>query len=123
MWSLRMASRMCSIFFWWARRASIIVCDSGSTKSCGSRTLAAMATFGRVDTLKLLLRADANPNARGANGVRPLMCAARYGQVAAVKALLKAGAGVNRADNEGSTALLVAVRYNEQAVVRATTSS
>ncbi len=83
------------------------------------RTLAAMATFGRVDTLKLLLRADANPNARDANGVRPLMCAARYGQVAAVKALLKAGAGVNRADNEGSTALLVAVRYNEQAVVRA----
>jgi len=57
-----------------------------------------------------LLRAGANIEARGANGVTPLMEAAEQGNTPALNLLLANGAEANKRDNQGETALTWAAR-------------
>ena len=63
---------------------------------------------GRVDAIRLLIEAGANPNATNRTGETPLMWTTHHGHVVAAKMLLEAGADPNATDLKGETALMQA---------------
>jgi ankyrin repeat protein len=69
------------------------------------RTSLSLAVSKRIEIVRLLLEAGANPNLADRSKVTPLMCAAQYQSVAAVEALLKAGANPLAKDYGGHDAL------------------
>jgi ankyrin repeat protein len=66
------------------------------------------AAVDRAGTVRALLAAGADVNARDGRGQTALMKGAAAGNTDAVQLLLKAGAEVNARDNEGKTALIQA---------------
>lgn len=71
----------------------------------GSTALIAAATFGQVDTAKLLIEGGADLEAKNNEGSTALHTAAFLCRVEIVRALLAKGADRNARNNAGSTAL------------------
>jgi ankyrin repeat protein len=67
---------------------------------------------GNLESIKALIAAGADVNAKSELGMTVLMRAATFGKVDVVKALIAAGANVNAKDNDGQTALMRAA-YDE----------
>lgn len=68
------------------------------------------ASHGRLETVKLLLDAGAEPNVQDNDGSTAIMCAAEHGYIEIVRALLAhPDTEVSLADNDGSTALTIAM--------------
>lgn len=72
---------------------------------------------GEVDTLKRLIEAGADVDARDLGGLTALMLTVRNGHTEIVKVLLEAGADINAQDDSGETALLKAARGGQTEVV------
>ena len=68
------------------------------------------AEDGRLDLVRNLLQAGANPNAKSDGDVTVLMWAAARGHVEVVKALLESGAEPNARTRKGRTAIDVATQ-------------
>ena len=67
-------------------------------------------THGKKDVAKLLIKVEANINAKGEEGETPLICASRYNRKDIVKLLIKAGVDANATDIYGWTALMYACK-------------
>jgi ankyrin repeat protein len=67
------------------------------------------AREGRIETVRLLLEAGADPNATDANGIRPLLLAISNNHIELARYLLDNGADVNAVDWYGRTPLWAAV--------------
>ena len=65
--------------------------------------LAFAASFGRPAAVKVMLGANADPNARNGNGSTPLVGAAFFGRSECLQLLLEAGGDPNLADENGTT--------------------
>ena len=72
---------------------------------------------GEVDTVKRLIEAGADVDARDFGGLTALMLTVRNGHAEIVKILLEAGADLNAQDDDGETALLKAARGGQTEVV------
>ncbi len=73
----------------------------------------------RLEAVKLLIQAGANPNDRDRfNGMTVLMVVAAHGNLELLKLLIQHGADVNRANKYGETALMYAAWRGYLAVVR-----
>jgi hypothetical protein len=84
-----------------------------------SRPLRSAAEDGKLDLLRLLLDAGADPNGSNEYGDTALMGAALYGQVAAAEVLKQAGARLDaRETRSGETALMIAARSGELEMAR-----
>ncbi len=83
------------------------------------RALVAAASAGRVESVRLLLAHQADPNAVGAPGRPALVAAADGGHAEALRALLAAGADARRPAADGTTPLLAATRAGRAEVVLA----
>ena len=68
------------------------------------------AEDGRLDLVRTLLEAGANPNAKSDGDVTVLMWAAARGHVEVVKVLLESGAQPNARTRKGRTAIEVAMQ-------------
>ena len=68
------------------------------------------ASAGHADIAGLLLRASANPNARGYGGFTPLHAAAEHGRLEIVRDLLDHGASTKAMSEAGETPLHTAAR-------------
>lgn len=66
------------------------------------------ASDGRLNVLKVLLRAGASVNARCWGGMTPLHAAVQTGQLAAARRLVEAGADPSQPDGSGNTLLHMA---------------
>ncbi|KAK8788592.1 hypothetical protein V5799_021639 [Amblyomma americanum] len=76
----------------------------------GQTALMLAASHGRLEMIKLLLDAGAEPNVQDNDGSTALMCAAEHGYIEIVRALLAhPDTEVSLADNDGSTALTIAM--------------
>jgi hypothetical protein len=82
-------------------------------------TLQQAADLGDLATLQRLLGANADIDARDAQGRTALMHAVLHGQERAVELLLAAGASTNAGDNDGTTPLQAAEASSERAIVEA----
>ena len=82
----------------------------------GVSPLSYAAQLGRVDILKLLLRAKAEVDQANIYGITPLIKSAAKGYLACVELLLAGGANVHRKDNYGNTALDYAIHFKQPAV-------
>ncbi|KAK1826466.1 ankyrin repeat-containing domain protein [Podospora conica] len=70
------------------------------------------ARYGRNVVIKLLLRYQADINARDLTGRTPLMVAVSSEQRGTTKLLVEKGASVNDADNDGATPLHLAISHD-----------
>ncbi|XP_075527937.1 KN motif and ankyrin repeat domain-containing protein 2 kank isoform X4 [Dermacentor variabilis] len=76
----------------------------------GQTALMLAASHGRLEMIKLLLDAGAEPNVQDNDGSTALMCAAEHGYIEIVRILLAhPDTEVCLADNDGSTALTIAM--------------
>ncbi|XP_014663141.1 PREDICTED: putative ankyrin repeat protein RF_0381 [Priapulus caudatus] len=83
--------------------------DANATDSYGWTSLHIAVCSGRLDIVRLLLEAGADPSvADTESGMTPLMMAVRKGNEAAVQMLLSHGADPNAADSQGQTSLYYA---------------
>ncbi|MCL2312573.1 MAG: ankyrin repeat domain-containing protein, partial [Firmicutes bacterium] len=71
----------------------------------------------RVESLKELIKAGANPNLENGYKQTALICAANINNVKAVDELIKAGANLNLTDSKRKTALSYAVIRNNKEIV------
>ncbi len=62
---------------------------------------------GAIETIKILIAAGADVNARDKNGDTPLIEVARTGNIQTLQILIDAGAHVNQMNNNGHTALTI----------------
>jgi ankyrin repeat protein len=74
----------------------------------GITALIAASSEGNVDSVKLLIGAKANVNAKDKDETNALMAAAARGHLDVVTTLLEAGASVNEQNSDGHTALMFA---------------
>ena len=65
--------------------------------------IALAADFGQIAAVKMLLDAEADPNARNGNGSTPALGAAFFGRPDCLQVLLDAGADPTLADENGTT--------------------
>lgn len=71
------------------------------------------AKSGSFAVIDLLLKAGANPNAKGSDGLTPLIMASMSGSRDAVRALIEHGADINAKESEhGQTPLIFAAAFN-----------
>jgi ankyrin repeat protein len=70
--------------------------------------------FGRINVVRLLLKAGAVVNAVGTNRQTPLMWAARHGRTAIADLLLRSGADAEMQDVDGWSALHWAAEYGRE---------
>ncbi len=77
------------------------------------------AREGQLDTVRQLIEATENPNARDIDGEAPLHAAARGGHAAVIALLLRHGADPHVTDRHGTTPLHVAVESADAESVRA----
>jgi len=84
----------------------------------GLTALSAAAFKGDVASLKLLLKAKADPNAANESRQTPIMFAALAGKVQAVELLLDGGADGTRADRAGRTPYRLAADQGADDVVK-----
>jgi hypothetical protein len=77
------------------------------------------ARTGRVDAIRELIRAGADPDGRdhGPNNWTPLLHAIHKGELGSVRALIAAGADVNGANPRGITPLMLACSQGEAEIV------
>src|SRR3990167_2541232 len=90
----------------------------GRYDSFGNTALIEAASFGRTDTVKLLLDRGSDINAVDASGTTALILAAEYAPIDTVRLLLKMGADINAINDYGSTALSVAQRGDRTEIVK-----
>ena len=76
------------------------------------------AQGGNLDVLRLLLKAGANPNARGALGGSALHNAAKFGFARVIEPLIDAGAEIDARDPFGKTALRIAAENGHAEFVK-----
>jgi len=77
------------------------------------------AREGQLDTVRQLIEATENPNARDVDGEAPLHAAARGGHAAVIALLVRHGADARLADRHGATPLHVAVESSDAESVQA----
>ena len=75
-----------------------------------AKDLIRAAEDGRLDLVRNLLKAGANPNAKSDGDVTVLMWAAARGHVEVVKVLLEAGADLSAQTQRGRTAIDIATQ-------------
>jgi uncharacterized protein len=85
----------------------------------GETPLFHAAKYGELNTLSMLLKRGANPNARCEGGGTALAMAAHFGYSAVVRALVASGANIDAADDLGVTALHFAAASGDVPTVRA----
>jgi len=85
----------------------------------GDTALTACVKGGHVESLELLLCADAKVERQGRGGASPLALAAYHGQAACVERLLGAGAAADAQNRDGDTPLLYAIVGGHEEVVAA----
>ncbi|XP_014676382.1 PREDICTED: putative ankyrin repeat protein RF_0381, partial [Priapulus caudatus] len=92
--------------------------DVNAADSYGETSLYHVPCSGRLDIMRLLLEAGANPNvAKTESGETPLIKAVREGEEAVARMLL-AGADANAADLYGQTSLHMAARSGQLDIMR-----
>jgi ankyrin repeat protein len=74
---------------------------------------------GHLNSVKKLLEAGADPNAKDHDGDTALMYASIWGHIEVVKELLKHNAVINSKNKDGFTALMYASRYGHTKIVQA----
>ena len=77
------------------------------------RTALMLACEGHLEVVQLLLKANANPNLREAQGITALIIATRQGFSDIVQQLLEYGADPNIGDNNGCTAIHYIMMLND----------
>eukprot|EP00934_Nitzschia_sp_Nitz4_P000144 Nitzschia sp. Nitz4//scaffold23_size168460//114408//117133//NITZ4_002234-RA/size168460-snap-gene-0.165-mRNA-1//-1//CDS//3329543680//144//frame0 len=80
----------------------------------GVTPLIAAASEGQLESLKLLIAAKADVNAKDTDGTTALMASSARGHLEVVKALLAAGASVNAQNSDGHTPLMFAYNGKNQ---------
>jgi ankyrin repeat protein len=85
------------------------VVNSPSQNSLGATPLLSAAAAGHAKIILLLLKHNANPNARENNGYTPLHAAAQNGDVNIIRTLLFNGADMSICSNQGELPLDLAV--------------
>jgi uncharacterized protein len=75
-----------------------------------------LSTARRLETVKLLLAAHADPNVADTGGNTPLIEATRAGDVELVSLLIAAGAGVNSKNGSGAAPILMAAQFGLQEI-------
>ncbi|NIP13689.1 MAG: TonB family protein, partial [Pseudomonas stutzeri] len=102
------------------RNAEAAEMEARAARIRGETPLMAAAGEGHADTIRTLLAAGADVNAKeNVYEVTALMVAAQKGHVAAVEVLLEAGADVNAEAKGGETPLMAAAINGHTAVVEA----
>ena len=87
--------------------------------SNGDTALMSATRFNdKTDSVKELLAAGADINAKNRDGITALMNAAREGKTDIVNELLAAGAKVNEKDNNGKSALTFATQHDHSDIVK-----
>src|SRR5215471_8361792 len=81
--------------------------------------LLAAARTGHSGTVKDMIAAGANVNAKDEHGNTALLEAARNGHDDVVRALLAAGADIKAKNDDGKTALMLATQNSHEDVIRA----
>lgn len=74
------------------------------------------ASYGRTETVQLLIENGANVNAREIDGKTALMMAASHGHTETAKLLIENGADINTKDEDGNTTLMWAAEENTETV-------
>ena len=83
----------------------------------GDLRLVTAAQNKEVDTIRALLKAGVDVNARRPDGVTALHWAAHWGDVVTADVLLRAGADVNAGEGRGVTPLILACEHANEAMV------
>ena len=73
---------------------------------------------GHVESMQLLIEADANLDQSDTDGATPMFLAAQHGHVDVVRYLAEAGAHIDKGDTDGATPLWIAAQYGHVDVVR-----
>ena len=76
------------------------------------------AAFGHTTTLRTLLQAGADVNAKDMDGYTALMMAAKEGYTESVKTLIAAAAELNSVDSDGDSALTLAAKQGHSQIVK-----
>lgn len=105
--------RPAALFFW-----TLALGAPGLPAEAPRQSLVEAAGGSRVDLVKELLEAGADPNAPSSSGWTPLMAAVAGGRKEAAVALLDAGADPDAHDRLGRTPLDVAQRAGQANLVR-----
>ena len=91
--------------------------DAATDKDEGNTALVYGSYFNREEAVRLLLKANANPNYQGKNGCSPLYMAAQNGHSSIVRLILQTTVNVNLQTDDGSTPLFIASQMGHAEIV------